>query len=386
MFPDAGPHIYGGQTSRDATRSWELWRDDLAALDTLGANSYRMSIEWSRLEPRRGEWDEAAAAQYREQLAALKAHGITPFVTLFHFTLPRWSNGWEDPRTLVEFEAFTRRAAQEFGADVDWWITVNEPSVYALFGWVTGRWPPGVISDMSRASRVLRNLLEAHARAAKVLHEVDPGCQVGLSHHVILMQPASSAPLDNAVAGLADDWANEAVPRAAKTGRVKLYIPGTIDIDETIDGLQGSFDYFGINQYYRVYVRADLGAASLSRLYVPDGAQVHDLGGEIYPEGMYRVLKRYDAWGWPIIITENGLADGADQWRPQYLRGVFHALALAHAEGVDVRGYLHWSLMDNFEWGEGFRARFGLFAVDEGYRRLPRPSVEIFRRAASTVR
>jgi beta-glucosidase len=233
---------------------------------------------------------------------------------------------------------------------------------------------------------VRATLLTAQARAAAALHELDPGCQVGLSHHVILMQPASSSTLDAAAAALADDWANEAVPRAVKTGRVRLQIPGVVDLDEPIPQLQGSFDYFGINQYYRAYVRADLLRPSLTRVYVPEDAEVHDLGGEIYPEGMYRVLHRFSAFGWPIVITENGVADGADQWRPQFLRGVFHALRLAHGEGVDVRGYLHWSLMDNFEWGEGYRARFGLYAVDGHYRRVPRPSVEIFRRAALTVR
>src|SRR5262249_45993717 len=155
-----------------------------------------------------------------------------------------------------------------------------------LFGYVNGQWPPGVKGDLARASRVVRNLLEGHARAARVLHAQLPKAQVGLAHHVLLIQPASSSPLDETIAGLTDDWANTAIARAAQTGRVKLYVPGVVDLDEEVEGLKGSFDYFGMNQYYRAHLRADLGVASLSQLYTPSDKDISELGGEIYPESL----------------------------------------------------------------------------------------------------
>jgi beta-glucosidase len=347
-FEDGRPHIRDDARSGRAAGSWELWRDDVQALQTLGANAYRFGLEWSRLMPTPGSWNAAAGERYRAQLQALRAAGTTPFVTLHHFSLPLWLSelgGWEAPEALDAFEAFTRRAAAELGADVDFWVTINEPSVYALYGYATGIWPPGV-QDMKRASRVYATLLRAHARAAKALREVDivdadgngTATQIGLAHQVLLIQPASSSLLDASIAGLSDDWANEAVPRAARTGRIRLYVPGQVDIDEEVEGLKGSFDYLGLNQYYRVQLRADLGMASLSRLYVAQGAAVNDLGGEIYPEGLYRMLRRFAEYGWPIYVTENGVADAADALRPDFLRGALDAVARAAQDGVDVRG------------------------------------------------
>lgn len=394
-FPDGRPHIRDNQQSGLAARSWDLWPQDVQALESLGANGYRLSVEWSRLEPRPGEWNAAAAAKYREMLVALRAKGIQPFVTVFHFTLPRWLSdrgGWESPEALDAFAAFSRRCGTEFGDLVDGWVTLNEPNVYALFGYATGQWPPG-IQDMKRATHVFATLLRAHARAAEALRASDTvdadgdglATQIGLAHHVVLLQPASSSPLDAAIAAGSDDYANESVPRAALTGRIQLSVPGVVELDETVEGLKGSFDFLGLNYYYRIYVRADLGEVSLSHLYVPKGHTLNDLGGEVYSEGLYRTLKRYGGYPWPIYVTENGVADADDKLRPDFLRSNIYGIEQAIGDGIDVRGYFYWSLIDNFEWAEGFAGRYGLYSVDFESPERPRaarPSAEVFREAA----
>jgi beta-glucosidase len=398
-FPDGTPHIRNDDRSGLAARSWDLWPEDVSALESIGANVYRMSIEWSRLEPRPGEWDAQAEARYRKMFEALRARNIAVFVTVHHFTLPTWVSsrgGWEWEGALDAFERFASRVGAAFGQQVDFWVTVNEPNVYALYGYLTGRWPPGV-QDVKRATRVYATLLRAHGRGAAALRFSDvwdadgdgSATAIGLAHHVVLLQPASSSELDQVVAGVSDDYANEAVPRALKAGRIQLRVPGQVDLDEPAEELRGSVDFLGLNYYYRLFVRADLGQPSLSQLYVPGHRPKTELGGDIFPEGLFRVLMRYSQHGWPLYVTENGIADSSDTRRSDFLRAHLFAVSRATLAGADVRGYLYWSLIDNFEWADGFHGRFGLYAVDfddPSRRRTPRASTELFREAASRLR
>ena len=398
-FPDGSPHIKNGDRAGRACGSYDLWSQDVAALEYLGANSYRFSLEWSRLEPADpgagGALDPAAVQHYRDLLLALRARGIRPLVTVYHFSLPTWVSapgGWEWPGALPAFESYAARCGAAFGDLVDVWTTVNEPNGIAAEGYLNGRWPPGV-SNSGRASRVYAELLKAHGLAAAALRRSDTvdadgdgfATRVGIAHHVQILQPASAAPLDSAIAGLTDDWVNEVPLRAAKTGRITIDVPGDPLIDETFEPLKGSFDYLGINFYERNFVRADLGDPALAQHYVPADRPTNDVGWDVYPEGFYRVLVRYSGWGWPIYVLENGVSDEDDDLRPRYLRAHLYALQRAVADGADVRGYSHWSLMDNFELTEGFSSRFGLFEIDFSdpeLRRKPRASTEVFREAA----
>jgi beta-glucosidase len=211
---------------------------------------------------------------------------------------------------------------------------------------------------------------------------------VGIAHHVRVFQPATESTLDATVAALSDAFSNEAFPEAVRTGRARFSIPGEIDVDEPIDGLAGSFDFLGINYYSRDTVRADLGDPALSHLYVPAGRPVNDLGWDIYPDGFYALLMRFGRYGWPIYVTENGIDDRSGDVRPDFLRTHFLALERAAKDGVDVRGYYHWSLIDNFEWADGFVPQFGLFRVDRGSpakTRTPTPAVGAFRQIAENL-
>jgi len=398
-FPDGRPHIRNQDTSQIADGSWTRWPDDLTAMRHLGANAYRFSVEWSRLEPVEGQWDAQAEANYRAQLEALRAAGITPVVTIHHYTFPKWvaaKGGWEwsDPDHGIS-DAMGELAAhlgERFGDLVDLWCTINEPNVAVYEAYLWGEYPPGV-QDIGRMAHAYVETMKAHAKMAAALRAHDlvdadgdgRATSIGLALHVAIFEPASASPLDVTVAGLTDDVTNELVPRAASTGRVRLEVPGTISIDEEVPGLKGSFDYLGVNYYTRYYVRFDLSDPALSKQYFAPGRLTSDLGYETYPEGMYRALVRMGRWGWPIYILENGVADATGASRPEYLRAHLWELERAQAAGVDVRGYFHWSLVDNFEWALGSFGRLGLYRVDTtdpNLVRQPTQAVDTFRQIA----
>jgi beta-glucosidase len=398
-FPDGRPHILEGETSELAALSWGRFSSvDLPLMKQLGVNAYRFSVEWSRLEPTPEAWDANAAEAYRAFAADLRQNGIQPMVTLHHFTLPRWvaeKGGFENREILDDFARFTARVAGLLGAEVDLWCTVNEPNVFAFNGYIDGSWPPGK-RDTALAAEVLANVLEAHAVAAQQLRANDTAdadgdgkpVLAGIAHHLRVFQPASPSVLDVAITGLSDDFFNEATVRALSTGRFKVSVPGTVDIDREVPGLQGASDFLGVNYYTRDHIRADLGSEELSIQYVPEARPKNDLGWDIYPEGLSLFLERLAPLGLPLYITENGIADAAGDLRPDFLRAHLHAVERATLEGIDVRGYFHWSLMDNFEWAEGYRASFGLFRVDRSQPDLPRlrtDAVDAFREIACNL-
>ncbi|MDY7229999.1 glycoside hydrolase family 1 protein [Hyalangium rubrum] len=374
QWPDGRPHIKDGTVSGEATDSWNRFDEDVRLIQRLGSNAYRFGLEWSRLQPTQDTWDEEALARYTQWARTLRQNGITPLVTLYHFTLPNWvvdTGGWENPATIDAFEAYTARVAEAMGGEVDWWCTVNEPNVYAVLGYLDAEWPPGRQDEKATAT-VLSHLIEAHARAARQLRQKDTvdadgdshATRIGLAHHVRVFQPATGSAVDTTVAGLTDAFFNESVPEALRTGRIRLSIPGSVSLDREVEGLKGSIDYFGINYYTRDYVRQYFGEPSLSRQYVPRGREKNDLGWDLYPEGLYLFLTRYAKLGLPLLVTENGMADHTGERRPYYLQSHIYAVEQARAAGADVRGYFHWSLLDNFEWAEGYEPKFGLFSVD----------------------
>jgi len=393
--PDGTPHIKDRTVSGAACDSWNRFDDDFACMKKLGANAYRMSVEWSRLEPSEGAWNEAAADRYLDWATRLREAGITPMVTLHHFTLPRWvatQGGWMSDRTIDLAASFAGRVARRLGGAVDLWCTINEPNVLMTLGYLKGIWPPGM-REQRIAGGVFARLVKAHARMAQAVHENDRkdadgdghATRIGIAHHVRIFQPASRSPMDKIVSGFMDTLFNQALIDAHLHGRVQITVPGVVDIDEEVPGLAGSYDYLGLNYYGRDHVTADLGDPSLSRQFVPEDRPVSDLGWDIYPEGLYLVLKRYGSLGLPIYVTENGIADRSGMSRPAFLRAHFDALVRAAREGVPVRGYFHWSLLDNFEWAEGHEPRFGLFRVDYDSpekKRTATPAVETFQEIA----
>ncbi|HTR96999.1 MAG TPA: glycoside hydrolase family 1 protein [Candidatus Acidoferrales bacterium] len=382
----------GAAGSGEACRHYERFDEDFALAAADGHGAHRLSFEWSRIEPGRGRIDDTAVAHYHAVLASLAKHRLTPVVTLHHFTNPLWiadAGGWESRATVDRFEEFVRFCAREFGGEVDWWCTVNEPEVYAFRGWSEGIWPPRV-RDNSRALEVIAHLLEAHGRAYRVLHAEDRAdadgdgvaASVGFAKHVVQLEPLRAwHPLDRLQAHFERRVFVEAVERACADGEIELEIPGARAVKRTLPELKGAWDYYGLNYYTRWRVRA---LAPEPHVPTP-GAPLNDLGWEIWPDGLRQALLGAARFGVPVLVTENGVADAADRLRPRALVQFAEAMHAAIAQGANVLGYLHWSLLDNFEWADGWNGRFGLYAVDPNdpaRARVRRRSAEVFARLA----
>jgi beta-glucosidase len=386
--------IAHGDVSGDACRHYERFDQDFALAAQDGHNAHRLSLEWSRLEPEPGRIDGREVVHYHEVFASLARHRLTPLVTLHHFTNPLWiadQGGWENPATIERFCEFVRFCAGEFGGEVDWWCTINEPDVYAFHSYSEGIWPPGERDD-SAALAVMANMLEAHGRAYRILHDEDLGrrggergpTMVGFAKNYPILEPARPwFPLDLLRARLEHAVFNQGVLEAARSGEIALSIPGAKPVRRRVPELERSLDYLGLNYYTRWKVK----------MFAPDphvaarGAVVNDLGWEIYPAGMERALRDLGELGVPIVITENGVADAADRLRPRALVETLRAVHRALAAGVPVLGYYHWSLLDNFEWADGYGGRFGLYRVDFTDPERPRTrteSAEVYARIART--
>ena len=383
-----------GHMSGDACRHYELFDQDFALAAADGHNVHRLSLEWSRIEPEHGRISSEAVAHYHEVFASLRRHGLTPIVTLHHFTNPLWiadRGGWEARETVDRFCDFVRFCAREYGGEVDWWCTVNEPEVFAFRGWSEGLWPPRK-RDNSAALVVIAHQLEAHGRAYRILHEEDRRdadgdgrpAVVGFAKHCPQLEADRPwHPLDTLRARLEDAVFNEAVLRAPMTGEIRLSIPGARTVRRHVPELEESLDYIGLNYYTRWKVRATGAKPHVAA----HGAPVTDIDWEIYPRGLEYAAVRVGGLGRPVLVTEHGFADAADAFRPRALVESLLHLGRAIDRGADLIGYLHWSLMDNFEWADGYAARFGLYGVDferPERPRQPRRSAELYARIART--
>jgi beta-glucosidase len=352
---------------------WNRVEEDVALQKALGCRVHRLGFEWSRLEPEEGRFDENAVEHYRKELALLRAAGILPMVTLFHFSLPLWlsaQGGFESERGILAFVRYAEFCARRFGDLVESWATVNEPNVYATVGYLGGIWPPGGKHPLRVALKVMRNLCLAHVDAYRKIHEVlGPAAKVGFAQHLRVFDPATKAPWDRLAARLLDRVFQSASTEALCTGRLRFPLGCGAPRG------RGDFcDFLGINYYTRDLVRLSL--KSLYAVVPHPTAPKSDLGWELYPEGLERLSRTYHArYRKPLWITENGICDAKDVMRTEYLESHLASCAKLCAEGLPVERYYHWTLMDNFEWAEGESARFGLIETDfETQRRTIRSS------------
>lgn len=374
-----------------AVDHWNRFEEDFDLLEAAGLTAYRLSVEWARIEPEPGRIDEAALERYRAILGSLARRGIRAMVTLHHFTHPAWfhvKTPWTTPASVGAFARFARRVGEALRGLVGWWCTLNEPMVFLLGGYADAQMPPGV-RDLDAFARAAANLLRAHAAARAALREVDPGAPIGFAHNGLALAPLRRwSLLDRVISHYADDLYNDAVPRALVDGELELEMPFLLRRRERIEGGRGSLDFIGMNYYSRIHVGAKLGAPWVQARYRDaSGRGVSDLGWEWYPEGFAGLLARMGRWGLPLYVTENGLADASGERRNRYLHEHLRVLADALKAGADVRGYFHWSLLDNFEWLEGLGPRFGLFRVDfETLERTPTPTVAWIEQVARTGR
>jgi beta-glucosidase len=377
--------IAGGGDAVVAIDQFHRYREDLEQLGSMHHTAHRFSIEWARVEPQPGKFDPDALAHYADVVRTCRRNGMEPVVTLHHFTLPAWlaeSGGFAAPEAPMRFARYAAACAEALGDLVTWWVTINEPTVIAVLGHLEGVWPPGERSLRSTMAS-LRGLLRMHAAAAHAINLVSEQhhriAQISIAHHerrLLPRDPSSSA--DRAVSRLPDFLFNRWFLRSCAAGRVLR----PVGHGEVVPGLAGSLTYLGVNHYTSEAVSLDLGAPGMlfARHEALPGLPLSSAGWAIDAAGLRKaVADLWRAFGLPIMITENGVADENDELRPAYLRDHLVAVADAIDAGVDIRGYLYWTAWDNFEWAEGYTKRFGLIAVDRDTQaRIPKPSAALF--------
>jgi beta-glucosidase len=357
-------HIKEGHGSGLACDWWENAEADFDRAAAMGMNTLRLSIEWSRIEPQPGKFDDSALRRYGQMLQGLRARNIEPMVTLHHFTNPRWlaeGDGWEDAETIALFARFVRRVVQALGQHCDLWCTINEPNVYAYNGYVEGVFPPGQ-SDLRGAMRAIRHMLAGHAAAYREIHALQPQARVGLAHNMRIFDAVNTrSPLDRRAARITDKAYNQTILTALTRGRWTLPLGFGLAWK-----LRRTLDWIGLNYTTRDLIAFDRQPQALfSRHQHTDDAELLDGGyGEFYPRGMFRCLQRLARLGLPIYITGNGIPDDDDDQRPRYMLAHLHQMWHAIQLCYPVMGYYHWTLVDSFEWAEGWKLRFGLITLD----------------------
>ncbi len=346
----------------DGVQHAKHYEADFDMLGQLNLNAFRFGIEWARLEPEEGKWDEAAIAYYKTYIASLKQRGIEPILTLWHWTMPQWftvKGGFEKRRNLQYFDRYVEKVAQEFGNQLQYVLTLNEPNVYTAFGYLSGEWPPSQKNPL-KAWVVYCNLGQVHNRAYDLLKASAPKLQVGLPVSLSNIRPHRPRnPLNVLTA----------------------HVLGWLWNWWFLQMVRDRQDFIGVNYYFTEY------RDWLGRLRNPRGP-CNDLGWYMEPAGIANMLEAaWQRYRKPLLITENGLADVADKHRQWWLAETLAALQGATGNGIPVLGYLHWSLLDNFEWAYGWWPKFGLVSVDRAsMKRTIRPSAKWFAKQIKQVR
>lgn len=348
--------------SAEACDQYHRYEEDFDLLKEGGQNAYRFSIEWSRVEPEEGVFDEAVLKHYLDVVKALRARGIEPFVTLWHWTLPIWLSArggllaLDFPKLFALYAEKVMKVLQE---DVSFVMTVNEPNSVIANGYITGQWTPQK-KNIFLALRAYRNLAKAHRMAYRTLKGKYPKLSVGCTEiFTLFLSRNEQSLLDRLAMRLAWKWGNE----------------------EFLSRIVGSYDFLGVQNYFSVRV----GILGIQKNTSAEYARKSDLGWDFYPEGLGKLLTTCARYGVPLYVTEDGLADAKDTLREDFLRLRIASMKQVISEGVDVRGYFYWSLLDNFEWDKGFWPKFGLIEVDrKTLERKPRKSFYEYRKIIET--
>ncbi len=377
-------HIYANRPSGHACEWWaDRYIEDFDRAAELHNNALRLSIEWSRIAPTPDRWDDAALSRYRDTLSALQARGLAPMVTLHHFTNPLWiadQGGWTSDSVVGHFERFVRHVVTALGDLCTLWCTLNEPMVYLTQGYTFGKWPPGSRSRRDLIAATV-NMVKAHAAAYHAIKEIQPASQVGCAMHMIAFEAAAPALINAAAVRLVDGAFNRAFVLALRDG--VLRVPGSRSV--MVPQAKGTLDWVGVQYYQQFRVGFDLRAPSaffLRETKPTDRPVGPGTWGGLHPEALFTHIKWLNrALNKPIYITECGVPDPEDTIRPGYLIQSVRAAWRAANFNFNVRGFFFWSLLDNFEWSEGYDPRFsfGLYKTNfETQERTPRRSASLY--------
>ncbi|HXW32048.1 MAG TPA: family 1 glycosylhydrolase [Acidimicrobiales bacterium] len=345
------------ESSGDGCDSFHRWEEDLDLVAETGLGAYRFSLEWSRIEPAEGEFSLSALDHYRRMCAGCHERGIEAVVTFHHFTNPTWlaqRGGWEAPDAPERFARFVARAGAHLGDQIDRACTLNEPNVVGVMGYTVGQFPPGVKDDLGRHLAVNEALGRAHRLATEALRSGPGRFPVGLTL---------------SMAELVADEGGEQVRQAAEEILENFFLRAA----------EGD-DYVGVQCYTRIH-------------FGPEGQSADDpavkktaMGYEFWPQALEHTVRRTAAYtGLPVVVTENGVATDDDAERVEYMAGALTGALRCLADGVDLRGYFVWSLLDNFEWTHGYRPKLGLYEVDRrSFERRAKPSARWIGEVART--
>ena len=369
----------GIEVSGAACDHWNLWGTDFDLIESLGVGHYRFSIEWSRIQPQEGEWNEEALQQYSEMIDNLLTRGIEPMVTLHHFSHPIWfeeKGGLLNQTNIHYWVDYCERVFTELSDRVTNWCTVNEPEVFSIMGYHMKLFPPGK-GSIRKTIRVMKNVVRAHVTVYHSLKEIRPEARIGLAKNVTIFDPLRRWNLLHWLTTfiLNHIW-NGAIISAFTKGRM---------FGRRIPKAKGSLDYIGLNYYTHALVSPFIPQTIEVDLPKRPHEIMTEFGYPMYAEGLERSVELLKPLNVPIEITENGVADSEDSLRPEHLKRHLWVISEMLKQGSDIRSYYHWSLMDNFEWAEGYSLRFGLYHVDyQNQVRTLRKSGEIYRNIIQT--
>jgi len=331
-----------------ACNHYQFYEQDSDLIEKLNQNAHRFSLEWSRLEPAEGKFDQKEIEHYRQFLLSLKKKGVKTVVTLHHFTNPLWlaqKGGWANKKVVFYFSRFAQKMLEEYQDLVDFWITINEPLIYASLSYLEGRWPPQKKNPLLFL-KVVKNQISAHKKTHRVFHQIKKDVKLGLAKNNAFFEPFSNSFLNKLPVALARYFGNNFF----------------------LERIKNHLDFIGLNYYFHSRLKFPFKIKNENKL-------VSDLDWEIYPQGIYYVLKELKKYHLPVYVVENGLADKKDKLRKDFIEKHLFWIHQAIQAGVNVKGYFHWSLMDNFEWDLGFKPCFGLIEIDyQTLERKIRPS------------
>ena len=373
-------HVPGtpyGERSGDACDHYHRYPEDIASIAALGLGAYRFSVEWSRIEPEEGEFSRAALDHYRRMLDACHEHGLVPLLTLHHFTSPRWvagDGGWKEPRTAERFARFCERTMRHLGDLVPYACTINEPNLGALLHTVLGIPDPGDGEAWKAAAAALQTTPD---RFAPLQHAAGPrAVEVTRTAHRLALEAIKSVRAETQVGLTVALSAWEALPGGEET---LARLRGLAE-DVFLEDVEG--DFLGVQCYTGLLVGPD-GLVEAS-------AEVErtQMGYVFQPEALEHAIRRaVEITGLPVIVTENGIGTDDDSRRVEFIERALRGVEACIGDGLDVRGYLYWSLFDNFEWALGYRPTFGLVAVDrDTQERSVKPSARRFGEIARSGR
>lgn len=379
--------------------SWNLYREDIKILKKFGLNCYRFSIDWSKIEPCEGVIDRSALQHYAEMCDALLSEGIKPVVTLHHFVHPQWFEelgAFEKRKNISYFIRFCKLVFKALNDRVALWCTFNEPAIYAMQGYVRGVYPPGKSGyfGIRLAAKVLKNLLDAHVEVYHALKALPGGekAKIGIVHQYLKFEPfhgknnAFKLGLEQFVASQFD-WVHQAVIEFFKTGKYKFYVTCVVNKFDTTQSAPAalrerrkeSLDFIGINYYSHVFLKLQSDGSDIIYPAMRDYDIPTGMPFAVYAEGLYRAVKHVSELNLPIYITENGAPTPDDRCRDTWIKRYLYTVSKCLAEGYDIRGYIYWTLMDNYEWDMSDQ-QFGLCTVDATTQeRIMRPGSAHFK-------